>query len=339
MRKVSKEKKKSSTKKKPEKNYSMIIEQIDQNYESRKKGSHTEYYQDQPKYRPTQIKEKILPPTIGRRHTDLASYREARKQQKMRQKYSKEMTPATHYSMLEPETGGTRHVKDLINMSYHIPGKILEEEDDMSGRVNNIKPQENYMDLIEREVQKEQKEKAKIYKSGKKKKKTYKGTNKSGTKKSYTSFMKSGNFEKEFMEELNEYPGRKSKKSINRVSIDQNKIKDDYKSKKSEVSNLDYDSQIPTNFISNKRTDYDSFPIKNKINPEHNTLDESKKEVVNIYDNTPKHPVYDIKNKNSDPKIESNSDIQRVSMMEKDSMFYEYSELGSHAVDLSKKSI
>ena len=346
MRKVSKEKKKSNSRmKKPDKNYSMIVDQIDQNYESRGKVNYSQYYNDQepPRYRPSHIKEKILPPSLtGQRHMDLASYREARKQQKLKQKYE-HLAHKGHYSMLEPETGSTTHGQDLINMSYQMPVKIL-EEDEFQNKINNIgpraEPQEVTEDLIGRRNPKK-KDKKGLYKSGhKKKKKAGKNPNLSGTKKSYTSFMKSGNFEKEFMEEINYDTESKDTHSAMKTSLDTNKPTTSEKKlfsgyqKPLEVSNLNSESN---RFQSeDPQIQFDSFPI----NPEEQAKQEqSSKDVVNIYHNSNvPHPIYAQARAKHDKQLGSDSDIQRVSELERDSRFYEYSEVGSLAVDMSRKS-
>ena len=59
--------------------------------------------------------------------------------------------------------------------------------------------------------------------------------------------------------------------------------------------------------------------------------------MVNIYKIDPNNPLKQIVS--SKKIIGSNSDIQGVSELEKDSQFYEYSEVGSLAVGLSKQSI
>lgn len=343
MRKLSKEKKKGDSRK-HQKDYSGIIEQIEQNYESRGKINLSEYYQDGDqsfqKYRPSHIREKVLPPTIGRRHTDLASYREARKQQKLKNKHSREqLVPKTHYSMLEPETGGATQGQDLINMSYQMPGRILEEDEFRGGNINNIQPAEKERpknkDLISRNKESARKGPKNSGKKAKHVKSRFKKTgNLGGTKNSYTSFMKSGNFEKEFLEEINYKKPRKKKIGGLITSAERS----NYQSK---VSNLKEDSQMHyQSNLSGKPENHEfgrnSPPQSEGTKP---PTGHSQKEMINIYRNDPPQPLWRREpTKGSGDQLPSNSDIQRVSMMEKDSEFYEYSEINSVAQDLSKQS-
>jgi hypothetical protein len=406
MRKLSKEKKKSSnSKKKNLQNYSVIIDQIDKNYDSRNKINLSEYYQESDqsfqKYRPSNIKEKILPPSINRRQSDLASYRDARKQHKLRNKYSKEqLMPKTHYSMMEPETGGATQGRDLINMSYQMPGRILEEEEVYGGGVNNIHANVNAnananlrrdfiggagdnmsrnvgdskaYDILntntnvntnmdrDRDIRnsgnngdrddnkmltgKSNKDK-KVLKSGKKKKKKKlnKTGNLSGTKNSYTSFMKSGNFEKEFMEEIHDKKNKKKIKKKKDTSTDKKISKPEdsnfLKKYESQISNLNKDSIMHyQSNLSGAKGDYQSFKIDSQMNPNNNSVSnkESAKDIINIYNDNTKHMTNN-RERNSQKELPSNSHIRRLSNFEKDSNFYEYSEKNSIAQDFSKHS-
>ena len=128
-----------------------------------------------------------------------------------------------------------------------------------------------------------------LYKSGKKKKGKLKKTgNLNKTKNSYTSFMKSGNFEKEFMEELNDGKGRISNRKSGykkKTSMEKHKISNNEK-RNSQLQNL-YDPKITLKSnLSDKRDDYDSFHISSKIDNKQvdNLIQENiEHEVVNIY--------------------------------------------------------
>ena len=318
-RKESKEKKQRSNSRK-DKNYSVIIEKIEQNFEPRQKTNKSYFYEENPDkdsllegYKPTNIKQ--IPP---RRTTDIISYREARKQLKQRNKGSGDKDIKTDKTnVMNPQH------------SHHSELSINKPEN------NELKSKNKIPEIIATKPQKKPK---KIKKNV--------SSQLSSSKKFYKSFMRSGNFEKQFCDEIKSprkiKKAEAEKKTLN-TSLDQNdepEIEDSVQNKKP-ISNLEIEDlnqpQTSLNSISNDDAS-NTLNIEKKVsnNKQNNLLTSTQnKDNINIYQDSDEIKILE-------PGLPlfsgNNSETPRYSDLENNSRFYEYSDVTSAGIMPSKQS-
>lgn len=363
-RKESKGRKNSSENQKPSKNYSLIIEKIEESFNSNTNPNSNQ--QDNPKdnhyerYRPTNIQDKLIPPLKGaRRHSDMVSYVEARNKLKLRNKGPKDiLVKSTHQSFAQTDFESERssNIENEQRIIYN------QEKKEVVGLVKQVNPMENIYqnhdkihDHDKRDHRKEDagvKDSVNLYKK-KRKRKKLKDTgslNKNSLKKSYTSFMRSGNFEKQFSEELKIKP-KKEKKNILKTSLEKDhEVFKDFKQQRemadrtsrNKISNLELDS----NMIQDEESIGTESTVLNDILAEpklaqtkeiQNVQASIDKVVINIYKNQGNIGALNKNLPNKEP-LPSENDIQRVSDFEKDSNFFEYSEITSTGMGPSRQS-